>query len=110
METTTATATTTFTPDTNGYAETLISKYNMTPLSAKVIRNYQQAIFNYEMAKREGDYTLADRYAKIANANTPVKYYNSVGWNWSGGQKIHQSTVTRLREEVLNAIRKMEVK
>ena len=102
--------TTTFTPDPNGYAETFITKYDLNDYSAKVIRNYQQAIFGYEMAKRDGDYTLADRYAKTAQSLTPVAYYCTRGWNRVGGQTIEQCTVTRFRDEVLRTVRQMEVK
>jgi len=100
----------TFTPDPNGYAETFIAKYDLTPQSAKVIRNYQRALFNYVMATRDGDYTLADRYAKIAQDGTPVAYYRNRGWNWAGGEKIDEGSVTRFRDEVLRMVVQMEVK
>ena len=99
----------TFNADADGCAETFISRYDLTFLSASVIRNYQQAIFRYEMAKRDGDYTLAERYARMASEGTPVAYYCKRGWNWSHGQRIDQSTVTGFRDEVLRNIRKMEV-
>ena len=58
-------STATFTPDPDGYAETFIAKYDLNDHSAEVIRNYQRAIFNYVMAKRDGDYTLADRLCHV---------------------------------------------
>ncbi len=95
---------TTFTPDPDGYAETFITKYDLNDHSAKVIRNYQRAIFNYVMAKRDGDYTLADRYAKTAQSLTPVAYYRTRGWNRVGGEPITEATVTRFRDEVLRMV------
>jgi len=98
----------TFVADGDGCAETFISRYDLTDASASVIRNYQQAIFRYEMAKRDGDYVLAERYAKVASNGMPIAYYRKRGWNLSGGQSIDQSTVTRFRDEVIRSVRLME--
>jgi len=65
----------------------------METTTATTFTSYQQEIFDYEMAKRNGDHALAGWHASRAHDATP---------------DVDESTLTRLRDEVLRAISEME--
>ena len=89
----------TFTPDPNGFAETKIGIEKMLDCDARSIREYQRAVFGYEMSKRVGNHAEAAQFASSARR---------IASAYAG--KHNEVLFTKLRDEVLRIIRQMEVK